>query len=174
MYCPKCGHDNPDDGKFCRGCGANLAGVSTALAGLTPTTVDGKKAKTPSLETALTKLFMGVAFLAISIALAFTIGRSWWFWLLIPAASMIGTGIAQYIQYKNHREGLIAGQLPTPVELPPRPQAELPAPPANYTSPDSRYKTGDLAPPSVTDATTRHLSHESEDKTMALLNEDRD
>lgn len=158
MYCPKCGQDNPDDGKFCRGCGANIAVVSNALAGLPPGTANKSKAKVPSIESALTSLFTGFAFLAISIALAFTIGRTWWFWLLIPAASLIATGIAKYVQYEQYRDALKAtGNWPN-VELPARQPAELPPQPATYTSPEPQYKTGDMVPPSVTDATTRHLS----------------
>ena len=30
MYCPKCGHPNPDDANFCSRCGATLSGVEDA------------------------------------------------------------------------------------------------------------------------------------------------
>ena len=32
MFCPKCGSQNSDDTKFCRGCGADLGNVFPALA----------------------------------------------------------------------------------------------------------------------------------------------
>ena len=33
MFCPKCGIQNPDAGKFCRSCGTDLGNVSDALSG---------------------------------------------------------------------------------------------------------------------------------------------
>ena len=36
MFCPKCGTKNPEDGKFCRSCGSDLAVVSAALSGGLP------------------------------------------------------------------------------------------------------------------------------------------
>ena len=53
------------------------------------------------------KLFTGIAFLIVTMALAFSqAGRDWWFWMLIPAFGMIGTGIAQYIQIRQANKGL--------------------------------------------------------------------
>jgi hypothetical protein len=31
MFCPKCGTENPETGRFCRSCGTDLSGVSQAL-----------------------------------------------------------------------------------------------------------------------------------------------
>ncbi len=33
MFCPKCGIQNPETGKFCRQCGTDLSPVADALAG---------------------------------------------------------------------------------------------------------------------------------------------
>ncbi len=33
MFCPKCGTQNPESGKFCRKCGTDLSPVSDALSG---------------------------------------------------------------------------------------------------------------------------------------------
>ncbi|MFN2501427.1 MAG: zinc-ribbon domain-containing protein, partial [Pyrinomonadaceae bacterium] len=30
MFCPKCGSQNPETGKFCRSCGTDVGGVSSA------------------------------------------------------------------------------------------------------------------------------------------------
>ncbi len=36
MYCPKCGAQNIEDAKFCRGCGADIGLVPQALTGHLP------------------------------------------------------------------------------------------------------------------------------------------
>jgi hypothetical protein len=49
------------------------------------------------------------------------------------------------------------------------PAASLTPAQSDFISPaESRYKTGDLVPPSVTEGTTRHLDIDSEGKTMTL------
>jgi hypothetical protein len=128
------------------------------------------KGRPISWNSAIVKIFSGLAFVAVAIALAVSgNGRGWWFWFLIPAFMSLGAGFAQYIQLRKAEKGL-------PVYSPgiqqqsiggPQ-QAALPPNQTNYVEPDSRYKTGDLAPPSVTDNTTRHLEMDSEGQTMAL------
>lgn len=112
MFCPKCGTQNPDTGKFCRACGTDLGNVSAALTGHS---MDGfekmeqikswnKKHKPISYETAITKMFTGLGFLILAIALGVTKvagGQFWWFWMLIPAFGALGSGIAQYVQLKK-------------------------------------------------------------------------
>ena len=172
MFCPKCGIENPDTGKFCRSCGTDLGNVSDVLTGKLQITkgCTNSKGKPITLESAITKFFMGVAFVVVSIALFATgSGRGWWFWMLIPALMFIGSGIAQYLQLKNAgqtgvgfapgNQNSISGSVPN---------SALPPPRTNFVSPESRYKTGDLAPPSVTDTTTKHLELNSEGETMTL------
>jgi len=173
MFCPKCGIQNPETGKFCRSCGTDLGNVSDALSGKLPAAraLVNHKGKPISLESAITKFFMGIAFLVIAIVLGVSgRGTGWWFWMLIPALMFIGSGIAQYIQIKS------AGQ--TGVRFAPVDQNSVSAAPANaalpptqteyVAAPESRYKTGDLVPPSVTDTTTKHLELNSEGETMTL------
>ena len=173
MFCPKCGTQNPETGKFCRSCGTDLGNVSQALSGRpinqTTNLVD-RKGKPISYERAIVKLFTGLAFIAVSIALALTgAGRGWWFWMLVPAFTSLGAGVAQYVQLRKIEKGL-------PIYSPTIPQSQvsgssqnaLPPDQTAYVQPESRYKTGDLVPPSVTDNTTRHLEMDSEGKTMAL------
>lgn len=187
MFCPKCGTQNPDKGKFCRSCGTDLSPVSEALSGKTnnkmpdfgitatiqPLNFKGHKDKPISWEGAITKFFMGLAFIVVSIVLAVTgMGKGWWFWLLIPAFGMIGSGIAQYIQLKKTEQYQQNSSLSPPpaqnvISSPPQNSA-LPPPTPEYIAPETRYKTGDLVPPSVTDGTTRHLEINSEGKTMTL------
>lgn len=182
MFCPKCGTQNPDDGRFCRSCGADLGNVSAALSGrpVAPVELKSRKGKPISWESALTKFFMGIAFLAVSIALAFnSAGRGWWFWLLIPAFSMIGTGIAQYIQIKRAESDRVLPQASVQAANPviaSREPESLPSPSTDFVSPPqtSIYDTGELAPvpPSVTEPTTRHLEMDREGETMTLPKRD--
>ncbi len=173
MFCPKCGTQNPETGKFCRSCGTDLGNVSQALTGnlRQPQTLVDHKGRPVSWERAIMKMFSGLAFLAVSIFLAMSgTGRGWWFWLLIPAFTSLGYGVAQWIQLRKFERGM-------PVYSPGSSTPSLRGPdlsalPPNQTEyiapPESRYKTGDLVPPSVTDNTTRHLEMDSEGQTMAL------
>ncbi|MCA1589746.1 MAG: zinc-ribbon domain-containing protein [Acidobacteria bacterium] len=175
MFCPKCGTENPETGKFCRSCGTDLGNVSDAISGKLalaekPVDCNGKPV---SWEGAITTIFMGVAFLVVSIVLGFTgWGRGWWFWMMIPAFAMLGSGVAKYVQLKKTEQqqnrgfafadppGIASGDsIPS---LPPTQTHYVPS------AVESRYKTGDLVPPSVIEPTTRHLKTDSEGETMTL------
>lgn len=179
MFCPKCGTQNPDDGRFCRSCGADLSNVSAALAGGSPPlqyVVDPRK-RGVSWEHAMTKIFTGLAFLIVSIILAVTGkfgGQSWWFWLLIPAFGSLGSGVAQVIQLRKlekREAGFAPPQTQNTISSAP-PQSALPPTQTDYVAPprQSLYDTGELAerPGSVTEGTTRHLEMDSEGETMTL------
>lgn len=174
MFCPKCGTQNPETGKFCRSCGTDLGNVSVALSGKLPEPrqIVDRKGRPLSWEGAITKFFTGVAFLVVAIALAVTrMGAGWWFWLLIPAFGSIGAGIAQWVQLKkSEQSGMSSFSSPDRSELASAPQqASLSSSQPEYISPvESRYKTGDLVPPSVTEGTTRHLETDPEGETMTL------
>jgi hypothetical protein len=158
MFCPKCATQNPDGGSFCRSCGANISLVPQALSGNLPAATSdeaciglgkGKKGQRLSLDHAFRNIFMGIGFLIVSIALSRSIGAGWWFWLLLPAFSMMGTGVAQFIRLKEQEKKnqmIGVGQSPTyiaPANLPSSIGNELRAP-----------------VPSVTENTTRHLQAE--------------
>src|SRR3982751_932096 len=109
MFCPKCGTENPETGRFCRSCGTDLGNVTEALSGKLqkPQPLCDRKGKPISWERAITSSFMGLAFLVVSCVLAFTgSGRGWWFWMLIPAFTSIGAGIAQYFQLRQAGQGI--------------------------------------------------------------------
>ncbi|MEP7149285.1 MAG: hypothetical protein ABI857_10410 [Acidobacteriota bacterium] len=172
MFCPKCGIQNPETGTFCRTCGTDLGNVSDALSGKLPApqALLDRKGKPINLESAITRFFMGIAFLVVSIVLgASGKGSGWWFWMLIPALMFIGGGIAQYLQIKNAGQGGVRFAPPGRDSISaPASKAALPPPQTDYVSAESRYKTGDLAPPTVTDTTTKHLELNSEGETMTL------
>lgn len=174
MFCPKCGTENPDTGKFCRSCGVDLGNVSDALSGKLTKSAGfcDSKGKPISWESTVTTMFMGFAFLAVSIILGVTqIGRGWWFWMLIPAFGMLGSGVAKYVQLKKAEKAAAVGFMPAgarAVNAAPQ-NPSLPPPQTAFVTPaESRYKTGDLVPPSVTDTTTKHLELNHEGETMTL------
>ncbi len=164
MFCPKCATQNADGASFCRVCGANISLVPQALTGqmVQPTpppeeVMDescGRRGRRRelTLDAAFKNMFIGVAFLIISIALSRTIGAAWWFWMLIPAFSLMGTGIAQYIRIREREKRML-------MTAPPRTQPGL-----QYQEPAALpRRTDELRPPvpSVTEGTTRHLGVEA-------------
>lgn len=162
MFCPKCAAQNLDGASFCRVCGANISLVPQALNGqlqqagpvdLTGTSKRERK-RAATLDNAFRNAFMGIAFLLVTMALSFSaMGRGWWFWMLIPAFSMMGTGIAQYIRFREQQNRSLLGSQPA---TPP-----LQGSPATTAFPIRN--TGELMapPPSVTEGTTRHLGQEA-------------
>lgn len=173
MFCPKCGTENPETGRFCRSCGTDLGNVTDALSGKVakPVAVVDRKGRPVSLEGAIVKIFTGIAFLVVSCALAFsTMGKGWWFWMLIPGFTSLGAGVAQYIQLRNANQSTLRFAPPEQRNIAaPSQNSSLPPSQTEYVSPaESHYKTGDLVPPSVTESTTRHLKTDSEGETMTL------
>ena len=164
MFCPKCATQNVDGAHFCRSCGANISLVPQALTGqLTPPppmTEAGGRYRTRhrrelTLEQPVQNFFLGIAFVLISIVLSRTIGQVWWFWMLIPAFSLMAKGVAQYIRLQEYQKR--AGLAPPPVDRsivePPRPPEELRSPVSSVTEGTTRH-LGVEAP-------TRHLDNES-------------
>jgi hypothetical protein len=162
MFCPKCAAQNVEGASFCRVCGANISLVPQALTGQMVQTPPPEEVVDEScsrrgrrreltLDVAFKNMFLGVAFLIISIALSRTIGAGWWFWMLIPAFSLMGTGLAQYIRVKDRDKRMSLGQ----VRMQPVMQRQEPQ--------SLPRRTDELRPPvpSVTEGTTRHLGVEA-------------
>ncbi len=162
MYCPKCAVHNGDDAKFCRSCGADISLVPDAVSGhLTERLAaadDGarhtrheRRKGPPSIERAVKSLFTGLAFFVIAFAVRSyaPAGHIWWFWMFIPAFAGLGDAVATYLRVRENRQRLAPPSfVPAQVAVPsPMRASELP--PRN---------TGEMiSPPSVTEATTRHL-----------------
>ena len=161
MFCPKCAAQNADGASFCRVCGANISLVPQALTGELPLATDNnrdatrarKRQREPSAEGAITTIFVGLAFFVVSVVLAFSaMGYGWWFWMLIPAFSCLGSGIAQYAKYKEMRSRFLQ---PVAIQSPVSGRPPVVALPTR--------NTGEMAPQpaSVTEGTTRHLGAEA-------------
>lgn len=174
MFCPKCGTENSNSGKFCRKCGIDLGNVSDALSGNVQSGDSSKKAKKnkPGWESAIGNLAMGVAFMTVSFILGVSgNGRGWWFWLLIPAFGMIGAGVSKIIAVKQaEKQGFSADLTDDTKQISQHEQNALPPQQTEYVSDirGSKYETGDLVPPSVVENTTRHLKVNKEGETMTL------
>jgi len=159
MYCPRCAAQNGDDARFCRVCGANLRLIPQALTGQLPAPRDteyvgrGKHRKAPSFERGLSTMFMGIGFAIVALAMMLT--RNWWgIFMLIPAFSMLGTGVSMVLTHKHElraaRQQFISPEQPV---LRRPTTGELAPPPPSLTSDQ---------PPSVTEGTTRILDHSAE------------
>lgn len=96
--------------------------------------------------------------------------------MLIPAFSLLATGISQAAKVKRIDKQKAAqpyqqAQFPSA-----QPNASLPPTQTSYVQPSGRsvYDTGefDTRPPSVTEGTTRHLEINKEGETMTLPKND--
>jgi hypothetical protein len=182
MFCPKCGTQNPETGKFCRACGTDVENVSAVMSGTFPATIDDagragrgrrrKRRQDPGdvQGDALKNIITAFGFLLVAIALAISgIGRSWWWAMLFPFVFLLARGIPAYIRYERMlADRSSSNAAPQPLMNQPQPQFSLPPDQTAYIQPESQYKTSDLVPPSVTDGTTRHLEINSEGETMTL------
>ena len=158
MFCPKCATQNIEGASYCRSCGANISLVPQALTGQLPSQTDHNLGRytrrtfrrQPTAEHGIAQIISGLGFLAVALCVAAfaPAGRIWWFWMLIPAFSLLGKGISEMMRARENQ---------TLNKMPPRiggasPIDEFPSP-----------QTGELRPPvpSVTEGTTRHLGAEA-------------
>lgn len=182
MFCPKCGSKNPDDGKFCRSCGVDLGNLNAAMTGslapvadlgLTEDESGRKRPKTVDdvFGDAIKSIISGFGFLIVSCVLFMTNvagGRSWFWAFLFPAFTFLAKGISDYAKSRRmERNRQVVAYQPTGT-LNSTPVSSLPPQQATLVAPESRYQTGDLVPPSVTDGTTKLLEPDQEGQTRAL------
>jgi hypothetical protein len=113
-----------------------------------------RKNKGPmSMEKSITNIFMGLGFLALSLALSRSpVGMFWWYWMLIPAFSMLGGGVAGLVRARREEQR----RLPTA-----GPIVASTLPPARVSALPPRNTSEIMQPPSITEGTTRHLGAEA-------------
>jgi hypothetical protein len=112
----------------------------------------------PSIERAIRSLFMGIAFVCLAFAIRTwaPAGHIWWFWMFIPAASMLADGVATYVRLAEEKN-----RLAPPAYVP----TQAAVPPPRHVSALPQRDTGEMIPPpSVTEGTTRHLGVPAERK----------
>ncbi len=122
---------------------------------------------------AIKSIIMGVGFLVVSMALLKTGvagGFAWWWAMLIPAFTFFSKGISDLLKTRRMDKARLGGNGTEPGVLLNQTNAttSLPPPSTSFIAPESRYRTGDLAPTSVTDNTTRQLEVNREGETMTL------
>ncbi len=164
MFCPRCAVQNADNASFCRSCGANIALVPQALTGQLAVADESMadeggrgrrrrrhKDKGPAtMEKAVRSLFVGVAFICVSLSILFWMpgGFVWWFWMLIPAFGCLGDGVGTLLRTRSDQQKLAppafrpASAIPSAAhvnELPPRDLSGLYTPPASVTEETTRH-----------------------------------
>jgi len=173
MFCPKCGTQNPENGKFCRSCGTDLGNVSAALTGTPPEQFtdagaahihhEARRRQDPNevFGDAMRSIILGIGFLVVAIVLLLTNvagGWGWWWAMLFPAFGLLARGIPEYMKFKRMEKARVgfSGQTQNVLNQS-SVNADLPLRQTEY-----------VAPPSVIEDTTRHLEMNSEGKTMTL------
>jgi hypothetical protein len=159
MFCPKCGSQNSDETTFCRGCGADLSNVQTAIAGKPRTVLAVAEKHIDLFSSGLRGLMIGLGFLIVS-GVAFGISTRLavlGLFSLAFAFFFLGTGVARLVQAKALK------RFREPQEIRPSP-ALSPGEPEYIKPSRSLYETDDLltTPRSVTEHTTTHLQMDPE------------
>lgn len=165
MFCPKCGLQNGDETKFCRGCGAELTRVMASLEANVVDRMAKLKKPTRSLgersvilySRGIRGVLTGVGFLVVA-ALMLVFGQDVKLYWLIPvtfAFVWFAASIGRFVQASGYKK--LAAKEGTP---------ELPAGREEFLQPvRSFYDTDDLAatPFSVTERTTNLLRRDEDD-----------
>ena len=159
MFCPKCGSQNSEETKFCRGCGADISNVLAVVEGKAPAGLQLSEKEIDLSSRAWRGLIGGMGFLILS-GIGFGLSTRTWvmgFFGLMFAIVFLSTGISRFIQaraLKRLREARTSG-----------PAAALASGMPDYIEhPRPLFETDDLnaKPPSVTEHTTTRLELEQD------------
>jgi hypothetical protein len=152
MFCPKCGSQNSDETRFCRGCGSDISNVLALVEnGATNNSATAEK-EIDLFSSGLRGLIIGAGFFGVAI-LAYVLSPQLAIAVIFAlafASFFIGTGISRLVQARALR-GLRSPKI--------RKSPELATGGQDYIGPSrSIYETEDLATPrSITENTTTHL-----------------
>ena len=151
MYCPKCGSQNFEKSKFCRGCGADVGDVTAVVAGKQAKATMSLAEKAIALNSrGIRGVLGGIGFLFVAAVIWSRPPYDGIFWLLPLTLAFVwlSTGISRFVQARGLK-----------VLSKDRDQLTLPPSQMDYIKPlRSIYETDDLAPASVTEHTTTNLS----------------
>ena len=103
MFCPKCGLQNADETRFCRGCGGNLNNVLAVVEGKVPRSGLPLAEKQIELSSRGWRGLLGGTGFLIVAGLAFAMSGKITFplFMLVFAFVFISTGISRFIQAKG-------------------------------------------------------------------------
>lgn len=155
MFCPKCGLQNANETRFCRGCGGDLSGALAVVGGKSPAALALSEKHIDLFSSGLRGLLIGFGFMIVS-GLSFAISMHLGFiglFMMAFASFFLGTGISRLVQAKA---------IKSLNEKRDEPAALQPGHPEYIQPARSIYETDDLAsrPFSITDHTTRHLKND--------------
>ncbi len=161
MFCPKCGSQNTDATRFCRGCGADLSNVLAVVEGKTPGPPSYSKEYHDLYSSGLRNIILGFGFLLIAFLLFTTAGNPFlWLGMMIPAIVLLATGIPRLVK----AEGLKTTRSVDAIHPDPLPAEgsgpALPPVQTDYIEPTRTFDDAALhaePPSSVTEPTTRQL-----------------
>jgi zinc ribbon protein len=152
MYCPKCGTQNNDETKFCRGCGENLKVISQAMTRRLPVILASKmdayleRKNARIRRDSIFSAANGSLFIFLALYNVIGHGASWarWWYFLAFGGFMLLWSLWDHMVYKRSLSTDVRIlQMPpasTTNELPPHDAAQTVEPPA-----------------SITESTTKHL-----------------